>query len=119
MPVLLPWGSAAEHAAAVRLAARIPHATVLPKLTMLEAILLAQQAALVVGLDTGLTHIAAALDRPTIELYVDSPRWKTEGNWSARIINLGDTGQAPSAAEVRTAIAVLLPASAATGSASA
>ena len=114
MSILLPWGSAAEHAAAAQLAAHMPNATVLPKLSMMEAIVLAQQAALVVGLDTGLTHIAAALDRPTIELYVDSPRWKTEGNWSARTVNLGDSGRPPSVAEARAAIATLLSGSAAT-----
>jgi heptosyltransferase-1 len=41
-------------------------------------------------------------------LYVDSPRWKTEGNWSPSIINLGDMGRAPSVADVRTAMAALL-----------
>jgi heptosyltransferase-1 len=58
--------------------------------------------------DTGLTHIAAAYCRPTVELYCDSPRWKTEGNWSANIINLGDMGRPPSTDEVEAAIAVLL-----------
>lgn len=75
---------------------------------MMEAVTLAQRAALVIGVDTGLTHIAAAFNRPTIELYCDSPRWKTEGNWSPRIINLGDKGAPPSVADVSAAIAVLL-----------
>lgn len=108
LPVLLPWGSAAEQRAADHLATLIPNAIVLPKLSMSEAILLAQHAALVVGLDTGLTHIAAAFNRPTVELYVDSPRWKTEGNWSPRILNLGDAGTPPGVAEVCAAVAVLL-----------
>ena len=111
MPVLLPWGSAAEELAAQSLAAAIPGARVLPRLPMMDAVLLAQRAALVVGLDSGLTHIAAAFCRPTIELYCDSPRWKTEGNWSAQIINLGDTGQPPAEADVLAAIDRLLPAS--------
>ncbi len=108
LPVLLPWGSEQEKQAAERLAAQMPNARVLPKLPMLEAVALAQQAALVVGVDTGLTHIAAACNRPTVELYCDSPRWKTEGNWSPSIVNLGDLGKPPGVAEVEAAVAFLL-----------
>ncbi len=86
----------------------MPNAQVLPKLSMMEAVFIAQGAALAIGVDTGLTHIAAAYNRPTIELYCDSPRWKTEGNWSANIINLGDDGTPPTIAEVKAAIGELL-----------
>ncbi|HZS79904.1 MAG TPA: lipopolysaccharide heptosyltransferase I [Herbaspirillum sp.] len=104
LPVWLPWGSAAEKQAAEDLAARMPQATVLPALSLMEAVTLARHAALVVGLDTGLTHIAAAYCRPTVELYCDSPRWKTEGNWSPRIANLGECGAPPDAVQVLLAI---------------
>jgi len=104
MPVLLAWGSAAEKAEAEALAAGIPGARVLPKLSMDEAVQLARHAALAIGVDTGLTHIAAAFVRPTIELYCDSPKWKTEGNWSPRIVNLGDRGAPPSVDEVLAAV---------------
>ena len=110
MPILLPWGSAQEKAEAQTLAASIPNARVLPKLSMDDAVTLARCAGLVVGVDTGLTHIAAAFLRPTVELYADSARWKTEGNWSDRIVNLGDAGSPPSVAEVQDAIARLLAA---------
>lgn len=114
IPVLLPWGSESEKRAAELLAAQMPDARVLPKLPMMEAVLLAQRAALAVGVDTGLTHIAAAYNRPTIELYCDSPRWKTEGNWSPNIVNLGDAGMPPSVQEVSAAVDRLLgPANAA------
>ncbi len=110
LPVLLPWGSEPEKQAADRLAARMQNAQVLPRLSMMDAVLLAQRASLAIGVDTGLTHIAAAFNRPTIELYCDSPRWKTEGNWSADIMNLGDLGMPPAVAEVEVAIASLLAA---------
>ena len=97
MPVLLPWGSEGEKREAEALAAQLPNARVLPKLSMMDAVTLAQQAALAVGVDTGLTHIAAAFYRPTVEIYADSPKWKTEGNWSPRIVNLGDKGAPPGA----------------------
>ena len=108
LPVLLPWGSEPERQAAQQLAARMPNAQVLPKLPMMEAIALAQRAALMVGVDTGLTHIAAAYNRPTIELYCDSPRWKTQGDWSPNIINLGDQGKPPGVPEVEAAVVSLL-----------
>jgi heptosyltransferase-1 len=108
MPVLLPWGSAAEQREAENIAAALPNAQVLPKLSMMEAVELARDAALAIGVDTGLTHIAAAFVRPTVEIYCDSPRWKTEGNWSPRIVNLGDTGAPPAAADVIAAARALL-----------
>jgi heptosyltransferase-1 len=108
LPVLLPWGGESERAAAGQLAAQMPNARVLPRLGMMEAVLLAQRAALAIGVDTGLTHIAAACLRPTIELYCDSPRWKTEGNWSPNIINLGDRGAPPAVEEVAAALERLL-----------
>lgn len=108
LPILLPWGSPKEKEEAERLAAALPNARLLPKLSMMDAVELARHAALAVGVDTGLTHIAAAFVRPTVEIYCDSPRWKTEGNWSPRIVNLGDTGQPPSSDEVIAAARRLL-----------
>jgi heptosyltransferase-1 len=108
MPVLLPWGSPLEKEEAEAIARAVPNARVLPKLSMMEAVTLARFAGLAIGVDTGLTHIAAAFVRPTVEIYCDSPRWKTEGNWSPRIVNLGDDKAPPSAREVIDAARALL-----------
>ncbi|WP_151445460.1 lipopolysaccharide heptosyltransferase I [Lacisediminimonas profundi] len=108
LPVLLPWGSADEQQAAQAIAAGSANCTVLPRLPMMEAVALAREAALAVGVDTGLTHVAAAFERPTVEIYCDSPRWKTEGNWSANIINLGDEGEMPGVDAVAQAALGLL-----------
>lgn len=67
--VKLPWGAEHEHQRALRLAEGFEHVDVLPKLS-LEAV--AQElsgAAAVVSVDTGLSHLTAALDRPNITLY--------------------------------------------------
>lgn len=67
--VKLPWGAEHEHQRALRLAEGFEHVEVLPKLS-LEAV--AQQLAgadAVVSVDTGLSHLTAALDRPNITLY--------------------------------------------------
>jgi heptosyltransferase-1 len=108
MPVLLPWGSPREKAEAEAIAAALPNARLLPRLSMMEAVTLARFAGLAVGVDTGLTHIAAAFVRPTVEIYCDSPKWKTEGNWSPRIVNLGDDKAPPSAQDVIAAARNLL-----------
>jgi heptosyltransferase-1 len=65
-------------------------------------------AKITIGVDTGLTHLAAILNLPTIELYCDSPRWKTEGYWSPNIHNLGDKGRPPSVDEVLNSVNALL-----------
>lgn len=66
---LLPGGSPAEQSRAAELAETIPAAFALPRQTLAELAALFARADLVVGVDTGLTHLAAALGRPTIGLY--------------------------------------------------
>ncbi|MDD5296565.1 MAG: lipopolysaccharide heptosyltransferase I [Rhodocyclaceae bacterium] len=108
LTVLFPWGNAAERAISERLAARIPGARVPEAFRLQEAFGIIAGASLTLGVDTGLTHLSAVLGRPTVELYCDSPRWKTEGYWSPLIRNLGDLGAPPEAAEVVAAACALL-----------
>ena len=82
------------------LASQIPGAIVPRAFSIAEAYRLIAHATLIIGVDTGLTHLSAVLGKPTIEIYCDSPRWRTEGYWSERIHNLGDYRQAPSAKAV-------------------
>lgn len=110
-PILLPWGNPDEKIEAEAIAALIDHplVQVLPALPMQQAVQLASCADLAIGVDTGLSHIAAAYCRPTLELYCASPRWKTEGNWHPRIINLGDMGQVPTLQQVVSALQQIVP----------
>jgi heptosyltransferase-1 len=108
LQVALPWGDPREFEAAKRIASGISGSVVLPKLPLMDAVLLARHAELVVGVDSGLTHIAAALERPTVEIYCASPRWKTEGNWSPRVVKLGDEGMPPTFEGVMQAVDRLL-----------
>ena len=98
--VVLPWGNVAERAISDELAAQIPNSIVPKAFSIEEAFLVIAGATLVVGVDTGLSHLSAVLNKPTIEIYCDSPRWKTEGYWSDAIYNLGDIQLPPSAEEV-------------------
>ncbi|MBU3578725.1 lipopolysaccharide heptosyltransferase I [Polynucleobacter sp. 73C-SIWE] len=97
---VFPWGSPSEKWISFELASQIPGAIVPAAFSIEEAFSVIAGAALTVGVDTGLTHLAAVLGRPTVEIYCDSPQWKTEGYWSEHIRNLGDMQAPPSAAEV-------------------
>lgn len=67
--VSLPWGNAAEHEDAQEIAEACENARVLPKLNLTELASLLTSARAVIGVDTGLAHLAAALSVPTLTLY--------------------------------------------------
>lgn len=106
--VVLPWGSPSEKAISEMLAAQIPGSLVPPAFSIEQAFSVINDAALTVGVDTGLTHLAAVQNKPTVEIYCDSPRWKTEGYWSNQVANTGDIKQPPTAQEVIEASLKLL-----------
>jgi heptosyltransferase-1 len=66
---LLPWGNVRERERAERLAQQQPYAQVLPRCGLGELAYLLQRAQGVIGMDTGLMHIAAALDQRGLALY--------------------------------------------------
>ena len=104
--IVLPWGSEAERATSEKLAKEFGGAAIVPpKLSLPAVVGLIDGAAATVGVDTGLVHIAAALKRPTVELYNFSTAWRTGGYWSPNVINLGDASRHPTLAEVKTALA--------------
>jgi heptosyltransferase-1 len=98
--VVLPWGSSAEEKISNGLAEQIPGSLVPNAFSIQEAFAVIANSALVVGVDTGLTHLSAVLNKPTVEIYCDSPRWKTEGYWSEKIRNVGDIKAPPRIDEV-------------------
>ena len=107
---VLPAGSAAEREAAQRLAARMAgaHPLLAPQLSIAELAGLIDGARLVVGVDTGLTHLAAALGRPTLALFAASDPALTGVYGGNRIRNLGARGRPPAAAEAIAAAGELL-----------
>ncbi len=109
--LVLPWGSTSEHDRADAIAAGVPRALVLPRLPLgrLAAVLAQAQAA--VGVDTGLVHLAAALDAPTVAIYTDTDPALTGvlGTDAARFRNLGGIAQLPASAEVLAALAQIRP----------
>lgn len=67
--VRLPWGGPAERERAERIAAGLPGVEVLPKLNIAGVARVLAGARACVAVDTGLGHLAAALDVPGISLY--------------------------------------------------
>ncbi len=67
--VKLPWGNAEEKARAERIAANCRSAIVLPRLDLKEIAKVLASAKSVVAVDTGLGHLAAALNVPTVTVY--------------------------------------------------
>lgn len=69
---ILPWGDDVERLRSERLAAHSGSAIVPPRLSLDELAALIAAADLVIGVDTGLMHLAAALARPVVGIYCDS-----------------------------------------------
>ena len=74
----LPHGSDAEYARARELAALLgEQATVWPRLDLGALTDHLAQSAGVIGVDSGLSHIAVALDRPHVQIYNFETAWRT------------------------------------------
>lgn len=69
LAVHLPWGNLAEKHRAERLAQGNAAIQVLPKLSLSELAADIAGAVAVVSVDTGLSHLTAALDKPNVVLY--------------------------------------------------
>lgn len=67
--IKLPWGAPHEEARAKRLAEGFDYVEVLPRLSLEAVAHELAGATFVVSVDTGLSHLTAALDRPNITLY--------------------------------------------------
>lgn len=68
-PVVLPWGSEAERLRALEIANAVPGTVALPRLGLDALAVILDHADGVVGVDTGLMHLAAGLGKPGLALY--------------------------------------------------
>jgi heptosyltransferase I len=102
---MLPWGSDAERARAERIGRGVPDALVPGRMALPELGRLLRGARQVIGLDSGPTHLAAALGVPTIALFCGSDPGLTGLYGSAAAKNLGRPGKPPSVGEVLEAMA--------------
>ena len=101
---IFPGGTEAERAAAQRIAAQVPRALAAPAMSILEAAALLGHAEGVVGVDTGLTHLAVALGVTTVGIYCATRTELTGLHGGANAVNVGAPGAMPSVASVAAAI---------------
>jgi heptosyltransferase-1 len=101
---VLPWGSASERARSERLAATVEGALVPERMDIAQLARLMRGARGVVGVDTGLAHLAAALGVAAVGVFCGSDPALTGLYGSARARNLGAAGKPPAPAEVLAAL---------------
>lgn len=101
---ILPWGSTAEQARAEHIVQAAQGGIVAPRLRLMEWGKIMRDAHAVVGLDTGLSHLAAALGAPTVFLFGATPRWRIAPYWGKQHLTLGEPGQWPTVPQVLAAL---------------
>lgn len=106
------WGAPAEETRARRLAAAAvqaagdaaTHSVIPPFLSVHDAARAIRSARIVVGLDTGFTHLAGALGRPTIGIFADFDAVQCAVSGDGFCASFGGIGQIPETADVIAAI---------------
>jgi heptosyltransferase-1 len=101
---VFPGGTDEELGRAARLAHAVPNGIAAPRMDLREAAALLGHAAGVVGVDTGLTHLAVALGVPTVGIYC-ATRPELTGLHGENAVNVGGAGAAPSVEAVAEAVA--------------
>jgi heptosyltransferase I len=92
---IFPSGNEREFERAQRLAATVPKGHALAPGSLDDIAVLFAHASAVIGVDTGLTHLACAFGKPTVALYCGSDPGLTGVYGSARAVNLGGIGAPP------------------------
>lgn len=104
--LLLPWASESEYRRALEIADKQNNVVVLPKLSIVQLTYIISQSFAAIGVDTGLSHLSAALNIPTVSIYTDTDPKLTGVVPSSvgKVINLGGKKQNPSVASVLNAL---------------
>jgi heptosyltransferase-1 len=104
LALVLPWGSAAEHARSDQLAGTVKNARVPERQPLDRVARLIAGASFVIGVDTGLLHLAAALGVPLVAIFVGSEPGLTGPMGQGPIEVVGGKGQVPSVGDVLAAL---------------
>jgi heptosyltransferase-1 len=108
LDLVLPWGTADEQARSQRLAAAVPRARVPVRAPLDQVARLIAGAEFVIGVDTGLLHLAAALGVPLVAIFTGSRPGLTGPVGSGPLVVLGAEGAPPSVDKVVAAVAKLI-----------
>ena len=104
---VFPWGNDVERARCQRIVDAAGSGIVPRALSLGELAGVMTSAQGVIGVDTGLAHLAAALNVPTIGLYVRTDPRLTGLHGTGRLANLGGPGQSPSVGEALAAVGAI------------
>ena len=88
--IYLPFGNDIEKARAEKIAAHNPKAEVLPKLNLNQLAATLSKAKGIIAVDTGLGHLSAAVDTPTVSIYGATDPQKIGTRGAAQIHLMGD-----------------------------
>jgi heptosyltransferase-1 len=100
---VIPWGTPGERKRSEQIAAALPNANV-PDLQPLDAVArLIARASLVIGVDTGLLHLAAALGVPLVAIFVGTEPGQHGPLGAGPIEIVGASGEMPSVHDVAAA----------------
>jgi heptosyltransferase-1 len=103
--LVLPWGTEAERVRSEHIAAALPGVARVPDRAPLDAVArLIAGAQFVVGVDTGLLHLAAALGVPLVAIFAGSKPSLTGPVGSGPLAVLGTDGAPPSIEAVKEAV---------------
>jgi heptosyltransferase-1 len=104
LKLVLPWGTEAERLRSERIAAALPPAQVPARAPLDEVATLIAGAQVVIGVDTGLLHLAAAFGVPLVAIFTGSEPGLTGPVGGGPITVLGTNGAPPSVDEVAEAV---------------
>ena len=110
LDLVLPWATEAELARANHIAKQLANVTMLPKLSIAHIAGVIAKAQAAVGVDTGLSHFAVALNVPTIAIYTDTNPALTGvmGGAVKPAVNLGGIAQIPTVEKVLDTLKVMI-----------
>lgn len=104
---VLPWGNDVERDRCRRITDSAGSGVVPRALSLVELASTMSRAQGVIGVDTGLAHLAAALRVPTVGLYIRTDPRLTGLHGAGRLANLGGSGQLPSVGEALEAVGAM------------
>ena len=93
---------------AERIASKMRHVIVAPRMAIRALATLIGESPISNGVHTGLTHIAAALGRPTVGIYVDTDPAATGVLAPGNAVNIGSRREVPSLNDVLAAVNAVL-----------
>jgi len=102
--VVLPWGSQAERDEGAAIVNEVKGTYLLPKLSVTEVAQVIAASEFVIGVDTGFVHLAHALRKRTVMIFISTSRELFENNAPYRSVSIGDGKSIPPVSEALAAI---------------